>query len=402
MRTAARRGKPWLYLFIEEQMAYRWSLGVYADETVRREKTLLKHAATAFGDLRKPLRKVTPQDIRNGFGILLTSGASADTARRLRAAMKRMLADAEDEGLIEKNPITNGTKIPVSQEELKPRGFLCVAEAQRLVALLDELGDSDSRLVAVRLGTALGARVSEILALVWDDVDFDRGIISISKSNDRNGGEKSTKEHSSVRRIHIDEVSLSHLSAWKAEQARQLEGKGLRQDGRTNIVANGKGRAYCLSTFDHWFEMFCARNGFGMFLDEEGRVVDVSPVVGNGRDASGRPYSRVNPKPKVKKHYVGLRFHELRHTQATILLAGGCDLKKIQDRLGHAKMSTTTDFYIHLIPGDGAECAEVVGRILYPAAPAPPKCAYSTKVAERYGFGENRNIYADLGSRIAA
>ena len=85
---------------------------------------------------------------------------------------------------------------------------------------------------------------------------------------------------------------------------------------------------------------------------------------GNGRDANGKPYSRVNKKPKRSIHYEGLKFHELRHTQATLLLASGEDIKTVQARLGHSKASTTLDMYAHAIPEKDKECAKMIGDLL--------------------------------------
>ena len=57
---------------------------------------------------------------------------------------------------------------------------------------------------------------------------------------------------------------------------------------------------------------------------------------------------------KVKSSYEGLCFHDLRHTQATLLIGSGCDIKTVQHRLGHANVGTTLNTYSHMIDANDA------------------------------------------------
>lgn len=65
------------------------------------------------------------------------------------------------------------------------------------------------------------------------------------------------------------------------------------------------------------------------------------------RQCIASSFKRMCKKAKVSYH----SFHSLRHTHASILLANGVHPKIVQERLGHAKISTTMDTYSHLIPG---------------------------------------------------
>ena len=64
--------------------------------------------------------------------------------------------------------------------------------------------------------------------------------------------------------------------------------------------------------------------------------------------------------------FEGLRFHELRHTQATQLLANGVDLKTAQDRMGHANGAITLNWYAHAVPENDEKAAQLVGEIFKP------------------------------------
>lgn len=58
-----------------------------------------------------------------------------------------------------------------------------------------------------------------------------------------------------------------------------------------------------------------------------------------------------------------LRFHELRHTQASQLLASGVDVKTVQTRLGHSSASLTLDWYAHALPENDRKAARIIGDL---------------------------------------
>ena len=68
-------------------------------------------------------------------------------------------------------------------------------------------------------------------------------------------------------------------------------------------------------------------------------------------------------KWRTENGFPNLKFHELRHTQATQLLANGIDVKTVADRLGHANASITLSWYAHAIPEKDHEAAEVIGSL---------------------------------------
>jgi integrase len=60
----------------------------------------------------------------------------------------------------------------------------------------------------------------------------------------------------------------------------------------------------------------------------------------------------------------GFRFHDLRHTHASLLLQSRVPVKIVSERLGHSSVATTMDIYAHVLPGDDAEAAEVLAAIV--------------------------------------
>lgn len=61
--------------------------------------------------------------------------------------------------------------------------------------------------------------------------------------------------------------------------------------------------------------------------------------------------------------FASLKFHELRHTQATQLLANGVDVKTVQTRLGHANASITLNWYAHSVPENDRRAAQIIGDL---------------------------------------
>ena len=67
---------------------------------------------------------------------------------------------------------------------------------------------------------------------------------------------------------------------------------------------------------------------------------------------------------QIKEGYEGFNFHELRHTQATLLIGQGADIKTVQNRLGHSSASLTMDIYAHAIEQNDREAADAIGDLL--------------------------------------
>ena len=169
-----------------------------------------------------------------------------------------------------------------------------------------------SSIIAVRIAIATGMHQGEILGLMWKDITFgDVCEINVRRAYTPALKLKEPKTKSGYRTIAIDLLTEEHLRAWKQLQAECLDtlGKAFAQTEDTPVCCSNIGGLYDPTNFYGW------RNGF--------------------RKQAGFPT---------------LRFHELRHTQATQLLANGVDVKTVQTRLGHANASITLNWYTHAVP----------------------------------------------------
>lgn len=171
--------------------------------------------------------------------------------------------------------------------------------------------------LGVLLGTYYGLRRSEIVGLRWESIDFKANTITIEHTVTTatiDGSrviiaDDTTKTQSSLRTLPLTPILRAKLLAVQAEQdqCRKLCGRSYNKEEGKYIYTDALGNRIKPDYLSSQFPIFLERNGF--------------------------------------RH---IRFHDLRHSCASLLLANGVSLKQIQDWLGHSTFKTTADIYAHL------------------------------------------------------
>lgn len=251
--------------------------------------------------------------MRSFYTAKSRTNLSAATVKKMHVVLHRALSQALSDGLVPRNAPA-GVKVPrvaAPGEEIKPlnsdecAAFLEATRGERLEALY---------LLAVHCGL----REVELLALRWEDVDLDAPKPALLVRRTISRGEKgrgwvvgaSTKSGKG-RRVRLTRQAVAAL---KDHRKRQLE-------ERMRLAAL-------------WQDQDL------VFPNETGSLLNPSNL-------RNRSFRRVKARSGVRED---LRFHDLRHTCATLLLREGVNAKVVSEMLGHASIAITLNTYSHVLP----------------------------------------------------
>ena len=316
-----------------------------------REENYIRHIQDMFGHMR--LSDLKPDDVRHIYAAARKSGMSEAELHGTHVKLRQILQDAVDNELILRNPCTP-VKLP--KPTYRERAPLTAEEASRFLSCL-----MDEPLSAKAAGTMLllqcGLRRGEMLGLTWGDIDFKQCTLSVSRQFTNDKTLRAPKSKMSRRTIAINDSLANYLTRWKSEQLVQLSQYTLSQGEETpvvngiRVVTTGDGKYATVvnvdgHNFDRWFRDFCVDNGFGKY------------------ENVSRTFARNGKKHTRGTHYSGLVPHALRHTQATLLIGEGADVKTVQARLGHASPSTTLSIYSHAIEANDRKAADAFGELI--------------------------------------
>lgn len=289
--------------------------------TARRYKELLTiHALPAFGKVT--LTKLTPLQVESLYTRKLAEGLAPATVRQLHVILHHALEDALRKGLVQRNVCDLVTAPRVPRHEIRP---LTPEEADRLLAVV-----KDERLEALYvLALTTGMRQGELLGLRWRDVDLDDGVLAVRTTLQKHtDGYKLTEPKTDRGRRQVPLLPEA-VAALRTHRAHQLEER---------LAA---GAAWEKS----WDLVFCTEVG--------------GPL-------NGISVLRYGFYPLLKRAGIAqVRFHDLRHTAATLLLREGVHPKIVAELLGHSAISITLDTYSHVAPDMARHATEAMRRALY-------------------------------------
>ena len=188
--------------------------------------------------------------------------------------------------------------------------------------------------LALDIALETGLRRGEMCGLTWDDIDFNNKCIHINQALirvDNTYTISSLKTDSSYRSLPVSDTLLTKLENHKKRQ-------------KINRVKYGQ---------------FYLKNIFNkkeydlVFTWENGKFIIPSNFL--------QRLKRMLKHCNINKN---IRWHDLRHTNATLLLEGGASMKTVQERLGHSLMQTTSDTYAHVTEKMNREATNIISNIL--------------------------------------
>ena len=332
-RTHPTRAMPNIEEYGKEFIEVKETTQELALSTIQSYKASARLVNSLFGSIR--LDELNAGIInRRCTAFVKKEGATVNQIYRIKKFLKSIYRQAVLEGLIDyrDNPCL---VIDTRRPKVKTRNSLSIEEFARLHQILIDMPRT-SRLAGVFIGMKTGMRKGEVLGLTWANVDFKNKKIHVAQQLDDYGQFKEPKSRAGFRLISIDDETVDYLLDWKSIQKQELASYGKNQFDSTVVCTNDwNGGVFDSRGYSRWFRDFCVEHGFGKYLDTS-----------DYKDNQGK---KDGWHRKRKSEYVGLCFHELRHTQATLLIAAGVDVKTVQHRLGHSEVSTTLDIYAHAI-----------------------------------------------------
>ncbi|HNY40791.1 MAG TPA: site-specific integrase, partial [Bryobacteraceae bacterium] len=263
---------------------------------------------------------------------------SAKFRRNIYQTAQWVLNDAATNGLMPKAPVIPLPSVPVRRVEAVPP-----EDVTRVIAAMP----SPMR-EAATLALLTGIREGELLALTWDHIDLDKATLTVEVARDQSGIEVSPKSKAGVRTIPLSPATVAFLRAYKHQQelARQKRLAAIDQrmtpkrPRRPDTLRAGKAGRQQQALMDPDFQRYL----FPAIPRKQKRLGRL-PVLDDSR-------LRKAFQQATRAAGVPMRWHDLRHAFASIMLAEGGEgvLPVLAAILGHSSSAFTLHQYTHMIP----------------------------------------------------
>jgi len=281
-----------------------------------------QHIIPVLGKIR--LRDLKPNHIQQLYDGMVEKGFGLRTVQLVHSVIHRILVHAVKLGVILRNP-DDATTPP----KTRPKEMRHFDESQVQQFLIIAQMHSDRFYALFYLAIATGMRQGELLGLKWRDVDWEQGSLQVRRqlTKKKGGGYEFTapKTKAGIRRIDLGTASIEVLREHR--QAQYLFYSKLDEKWQDNDL---------------------------VFPSQIGTPAD--------RDNLRRHFKYLLREAGLPE----IRFHDLRHTAASLMLNNNVPVIVVSRRLGHAKPSITLDIYGHLIPAKQREAASLMDQLLTP------------------------------------
>lgn len=203
--------------------------------------------------------------------------------------------------------------------------FLDENETKEMLKALN--GESITYRTMILLLVYTGMRRGELFGLEWKDIDFKNGYLHIVRTSQYIGNKqlitKEPKTKSSKRTMKISNDMLKRLKIYQAWQSEQRLKIGSEWNDTDRLFTQWNGLPMYPDSLTKWFKLFLKRHNLRQ-----------------------------------------VTLHSLRHTNATLMIAEGTDIRTVSGRLGHSNTSTTLNIYTHALKSKDTQAAEILNDIL--------------------------------------
>lgn len=273
-------------------------------------KGKIKHIAPYFNERGITLQTISPTDIQTYYAWLIENGKSIQSCTHSHVIIRRALEIAYRTDRISSNPAAKVEKPKSPKYEAK------YYDLEQLKVLFEKL-KGDKYELMYKMTAFYGLRRSELCGMRWSSIDFNNNKLTLNSSIVQASINSKTvlvkkdvmKNAASKRTMPLIPEIKEALLKLKAEQ--------------------DKNKAYFSNYYNKEYLDY-------VWVDEIGMIVNPNTLTNHFQK-----FLEQHGLPKI-------RFHELRHSCASLLLACGVNMKEIQEWLGHSAISTTADIYSHL------------------------------------------------------
>ena len=300
-----------------------------AKTTFSRDQQDVRRILPALGhykltDLRKEVIRDFYEEMRKAPKLTDGKPLAEKSVEGLHNTLCSILSGAVDEGYLTHNP---AWRVYKPKGVRKERPVADEETVQKLIAALET--QSMKYEVYFKLVLATGMRRGEACGLRWSDIDWRHRTIHVQRTVVKLSGQKiftkEPKTASGNRRVYISKEMCKLLKAWKQEctwQMEQAEGQTLMEEDY--LFRQPSGDPMVPTTFTFRFKKILKENGLPQ----------------------------------------NLSVHSLRHTNASLLIAQGVDVRTVAGLLGHSQPSTTLDIYAHAFDKTKREAQEKLGKVM--------------------------------------
>ena len=277
---------------------------------------ITRYVDSYFRDKSISLQKLEPLHIQQFYNYYMDKGLSSTTVLKVHANIRKALQYAVNLNIIPYNPADRVVK---PKKQKYTGDYYDEEQVNRLL----EVTKDESIYSAILLTAFYGFRRSEVLGLRWKDVSFKNCTVTVCNTvveYDTVVEKERTKTAASHRTLPLIKPVEEYLLKLKAEQVRMEDFLGEQYIQNHFICKQACGKPFYPNYITERFHRLIKRYGL----------------------------------PRI-------RFHDLRHSAATMLLANGFSLKEIQEWLGHSDIATTANIYAHVLYKAKENMAECIG-----------------------------------------
>lgn len=310
---------------VSDYMEYWLKNDIDVDRKPKTKRTYESHINNHINPIlgSYKIKALNPAVLQKLINDLFKAGYSKSTIEGIMVVIKSSLRYAVNPSEFIKSSPADSLRMPKFKGVRKKKPVEAFTPEQ-IATLFEIIPYGNTCHIPCIISYHTGLRVGEACALVWEDIDLDIGEISVKHTVYRLAGKNyrgSPKNESSVRTVSIGPTLISILKKHKKDQAEQrlrygpYYSKYRLQDDL--LVESNDFRVNLVCTYENG-TVIIPQNVQSLFIK-------VKNVMGTH-----------------------VKFHMLRHTHATMLIENGANMKDVQERLGHAVLSTTMDTYAHV------------------------------------------------------